>query len=116
MKNNVTSIHVKFRFSGNGFMHPSLPPSHGRRLKRMRRKQERMMIESRNRQNTSDSKREKRKPSAQLMIKEISFNNRRSKKNYMQNSLRDCEKSSKFVTDDVLRSFGVLASDCSVSV
>ncbi|VDK68716.1 unnamed protein product [Litomosoides sigmodontis] len=101
------------KFSGDGFMHPSLPHSYGRRLSKMKRKQKQKMIGSKNRQNTRNSKREKRKPTAQPMTKKILLKNRRSKRSYMQNSLRDCKRISKVVTDDVLHSFSVLDSDYS---
>ncbi|KAL3990921.1 BTG family protein [Acanthocheilonema viteae] len=100
------------KLSGNGFMHPSLAPGCGRRWKEIQRMKEMMITSSRNKQNTNHSK-NKRNFNIQRMMEKISFpSNRRNKKPYvMRNSLIDCETSSKFVTDDVLRSFGVLASD-----
>ncbi|CAG9535720.1 unnamed protein product [Cercopithifilaria johnstoni] len=106
------------KLSGNGFMHPSLPRGYGYgdRWKEMQGTQEMMARKSRNKQDTDYFKIKKQNLNAQPMTKKIS-SNRQSKKSYaMRNSLKDCERSSKFVTDDILRSFGVLASDYSVSV
>uniref|UniRef100_A0A0R3S093 Ras-associating domain-containing protein n=1 Tax=Elaeophora elaphi TaxID=1147741 RepID=A0A0R3S093_9BILA len=104
------------KLSGNGFMHPSLPPSYGRQWKRMQKKQGGMKKNSRNKQNTYSSESKKQNLNTQPMKEKISSNGK-DKKNYAKrNSLRDCEKSNKFVIDDILRSFGVPASDYSVSI
>lgn len=96
-------------------MHPSLPPRYGRRWKEMQGTPEMMMRKNRKKRNTDHSRNNKRSLNTQPMGEKISSNRQNKKSNSMQNLLKDCEKSSKFVTDDVLRSFGVLASDHSVS-
>ncbi|EFO27365.1 hypothetical protein LOAG_01108, partial [Loa loa] len=99
------------RLSGNGFMHPSLPPSYGRRWKGMQRTQKMMTRKSRNKQNTCRFKSKKKQNlNAQSMMEKIPPN-RQNADGYIMR--RDSERSNKFVTDDVLRSFGVLASDYS---
>lgn len=106
-----------FRLSGNGFMHPSLPPGYGRRWKEMQRTQEMTTRKNKNKQNTHRSKSKKKQNLNTQPVMEKISSNKQSKQSYiMRNSLRESHGNTKVVTDDVLRSFGVLASDYSVSV
>ncbi|VDM20708.1 unnamed protein product [Wuchereria bancrofti] len=99
------------KLSGNGFMHPSLPPSYGHRWEEM---QKMMTRNKQNKQNICRSTSSKKQNlHAQPIIEKISHNRQDKESDSMR---RDSERSGKFVTDDVLRSFGVLASDYSVSV
>ncbi|VDO35419.1 unnamed protein product [Brugia timori] len=95
------------KLSGNGFLNPSISPSYGHHWKEM---QEMTM---RNKQNTYRSiSYKKQNLHAQPIMGKISYNRQDKESDTMR---RDSERSKKFVTDDVLRSFGVLASDYSVS-
>ncbi|KAM3727607.1 Protein Tob1 [Dirofilaria immitis] len=102
------------KLSGNGFMHPSLPPGYGHKWKGMQGTQEMILRKNKNKQKIHHS-RSKKKENLNVKPTTEKFSpKKQNKANYiMQNSLKESERNSKFVTDDILRSFGVLASDYS---
>lgn len=94
-------------------MHPSLPPGYGRKWKEMERAQEitRKVGDKQNKHRFTTQK----KQNLDFQPTQEKFPpNEQNKKKYIAG--KESKKSTKFVTDDVLRSFGILASDYSVSV
>ncbi|OZC04930.1 BTG family protein, partial [Onchocerca flexuosa] len=102
------------KLSGNGFMHPSLPFGYGRKWKEMEGRQEMMSRKSRNKKKIRHSRSNKKQSLNAEPTMEKFSSNRQNKADYIkQKSSKNSERSSTLVTDDILRSFGVLASDYS---